>query len=73
MLQCSRPLSHPKQAQLQQTSLDHYCCGVGVLFGGHVVGEGGLHAMAQNRQTDLEVVHVLVLTCLTPRPIEPKC
>ena len=29
--------------------------GVGVLFGGHVVGEGGLCNMAQNRKTDLEV------------------
>ena len=29
--------------------------GVGVLFGGHVVGEDGLHATAKNRQTNLGV------------------
>ena len=35
--------------------------GVGVLFGGHVVGEGGLRASAQNRQTILGVCLYLSL------------
>ena len=42
--------------------------GIGVLFGGCIVGEGGLRAAVQNRQTSF--VRILVLTLLAPRPKE---
>ena len=44
----SRPISHPKEAQLWKTS--PVAVEVSVLFGGHMGLVGRLHTTAQNRQ-----------------------